>query len=229
MDRAKALSRLRKCLALAASSNPNEAATALRQAQALMKEYQLTEADVEAAEIKEASYRSRVSATKQHAWESNLVCLIEKAFGVKALYRRGNSRGSSAAEVFAQYTFIGPEPQCSLAAYTMDVLSRQITKGRAAFLKANQVQYVSRTEMKLGGDGYCLGFVKALEDKVDDFAGVDRSRAIALYVEQRFGRVEPGKALAFRADHSALQQGYEDGQQAYLNRPVNGEALRRLA
>ncbi|PIA66345.1 hypothetical protein CDR19_15110, partial [Ectopseudomonas toyotomiensis] len=40
MDRKKALDKVKKCLALANSSNPNEAAAAMRQARAMMEKYQ---------------------------------------------------------------------------------------------------------------------------------------------------------------------------------------------
>lgn len=42
----RAIRKIKHCLALAQSANENEAATALRQAQALMREYRLTEMDV---------------------------------------------------------------------------------------------------------------------------------------------------------------------------------------
>lgn len=41
----RAIRKIKHCLALAQSANENEAATALRQAQALMREYRLTEMD----------------------------------------------------------------------------------------------------------------------------------------------------------------------------------------
>ena len=42
----RVIRKIKHCLALAQSANENEAATALRQAQALMREYRLTDMDV---------------------------------------------------------------------------------------------------------------------------------------------------------------------------------------
>jgi len=45
--------KIKRCLALSQSSNENEAATAMRQAQSLMYEYRLTEMDVRLSEVGE--------------------------------------------------------------------------------------------------------------------------------------------------------------------------------
>ena len=52
--REKLISRLKKCLALSASPEPHEAAAALRQAQKLMRELDLTEADLLGLELADA-------------------------------------------------------------------------------------------------------------------------------------------------------------------------------
>ena len=49
MNRDQALRKVMACLRMAGSSNPTEAATALRQARALMEKYGLNEADAAAA------------------------------------------------------------------------------------------------------------------------------------------------------------------------------------
>jgi hypothetical protein len=80
MDREAALRKLRACLRLASSSNPNEAATALRQAQAMMAAYGLSVDDVDKDEIREhaARTRSRGGYLPAHVWE--LACLVAKLF-----------------------------------------------------------------------------------------------------------------------------------------------------
>lgn len=59
MTRDQALRKVRACLRLAASSNPNEAASAMRQAQALMNKYGLTPDDADAAEVLQADATTR--------------------------------------------------------------------------------------------------------------------------------------------------------------------------
>ena len=47
-ERERVIRKIKRCLALGESSNPNEAEMAMRQAQALMRTYRLSEADLDA-------------------------------------------------------------------------------------------------------------------------------------------------------------------------------------
>ena len=71
MDRKKALEKIKKCLRLATSANPHEAAAAMRQAQALMKEHGVGQADVDMSgvEVSTAVAGSKVTPAQ---WESQL-------------------------------------------------------------------------------------------------------------------------------------------------------------
>ena len=77
MDKKTALAKIKKCLALAKSANEHEAAQALKQAQALMREFEVTEQDVEWSQVNEASqpYNSRCVM-----WQVGLVNMCSKAF-----------------------------------------------------------------------------------------------------------------------------------------------------
>lgn len=55
MDRNKALDKIKKCLRLATSANPNEAAAAMRQAQALMRKHGIGQDDVSMADVMECT------------------------------------------------------------------------------------------------------------------------------------------------------------------------------
>lgn len=55
MDRESALKRIRKCLALAESDEPHEAAAALRHARALMDKFHVTESEAALSDITESS------------------------------------------------------------------------------------------------------------------------------------------------------------------------------
>ena len=57
MEKTKIIDKIHKCLRLADSGNPNEAALALRQAQAMMRKYQIREEEVR-QQINEASANS---------------------------------------------------------------------------------------------------------------------------------------------------------------------------
>lgn len=53
MDKAKVLEKIKKCLALSQSANENEAAQALKQAQALMRQYSIIDIEVELSAVTE--------------------------------------------------------------------------------------------------------------------------------------------------------------------------------
>ncbi len=98
MNREEAILKIKKCLALAKSANENEAAIALRQAQALMREFQI---DPDLLDIVEASCESKATKVPQ-AWESSLVMTIARAMQCKPIF----SSGSSTWGIKASWTFM---------------------------------------------------------------------------------------------------------------------------
>ncbi len=71
MNRDDALKKIKKCLALSRSANEHEAAAALRQAQALMREHGLREKDVSLADV--AEVKVKACSTAANAWELRLL------------------------------------------------------------------------------------------------------------------------------------------------------------
>jgi len=60
----KILGKIKKCLALATSSEPHEAAAAMRQAQKLMELHGIGQIDVKRSDIGEVQVSSKVSVSK---------------------------------------------------------------------------------------------------------------------------------------------------------------------
>ena len=79
MERDTALLKIKKCLALAGSSNPNEAAAAMRQAQKLMAMFGLNETDISLAEVVESAARARMTSLVN--WEVIMSRIVADAFG----------------------------------------------------------------------------------------------------------------------------------------------------
>ena len=79
MTRDEALDKIKKCLALAASPEAHEAAAALRQAQKLMAQFGLTEADVTLADV--AEVRQQAQNAPIVPWEVARASLVATAFG----------------------------------------------------------------------------------------------------------------------------------------------------
>ena len=119
-DKRKILEKIRKCLALAKSSNPHEAAAALRQAQKLMAAHKLSEQDIDLLSVKSARANAG-RAQKPPKWQHMLVGVICEAFSVEAIFRSGFFQKETEVE------FIGIEEAPEVASYAYDVLRRQFT------------------------------------------------------------------------------------------------------
>jgi hypothetical protein len=85
--REKLISRLKKCLALSASPEPHEAAAALRQAQKLMTELGMTEADLLGLELANAVVKTREGFGACRTMNF-LTSIIMEAFGIQCIYER---------------------------------------------------------------------------------------------------------------------------------------------
>lgn len=70
-DKDRIIDKIRKCLALSNSANEHEAAAALRQAQKLMELYRVSDAELLAAGVGEASTHAGASR-KPSSWENGL-------------------------------------------------------------------------------------------------------------------------------------------------------------
>ena len=86
MDRAKLLSKIEKCLRLSKSSEPHEAAAALRQAQKMMELHGISEAELGAVGYGNEKVSVPIQVNKKLPIAlATLVALIKKAFGVEAV------------------------------------------------------------------------------------------------------------------------------------------------
>ena len=159
MDRAAALDRIRKCLALAASSEPHEAAAALRQAQALMRKHAISRAE---AELCEASARAGTRSLTPPAWLLGLVNLVAEAFAVFPIYWPSRQRQ-------ARVRFIGTDVHPELAQYAFEVLARQLWANRRSILDV-QPRRLKRTTRLVRADMYCAGWVSAVRALVERYA-----------------------------------------------------------
>ena len=129
MDKAKVLEKIKKCLALSQSANENEAAQALKQAQALMRQYSITDIEVELSAVTETGVGSAASLP---SWHQLLISRCAKAFGVECYLER--CCGTAEVRFFG----LGVKPE--LAAYAYEVLLRQLKKSRREYIKTELVR-----------------------------------------------------------------------------------------
>lgn len=215
--REKLVSRLKKCLALSASPEPHEAAAALRQAQKLMRELGMTEADLEGLEMADTLVKTRegFGACATMTYLVNTIC---SAFGIESVHERNPG---SANRLNVRY--IGPADRVMLAEYSHRVVWRAMQAAWDAHLAL-------RPHLKgLGGQrqAFHMGWLKGVREKIEALVPTDsEQRAIAAYTGRLYGTalvtVETGpKSL----DSAAYNSGQQASKDFSLHVPVEEQQL----
>ncbi|SEU10267.1 DUF2786 domain-containing protein [Pseudomonas graminis] len=160
----RAIRKIKHCLALAQSANENEAATALRQAQALMREYRLTEMDVQLSDVGEVE-SAFVRARRRPAWDQQLSIAVADAFSCTTLRRRKWSHSKD--EFIECATFVGVSPAQDIALYAYEALLAKLTQARKEYCSGvragvHRSQYSAAT----AGDHFALAWVWEVQSKL---------------------------------------------------------------
>lgn len=243
------LSKIKKCLRLAESGNPHEAATALLRAQEMMAKYgveaaQLRETETSQFTVERGSVRSIATATKTKDWECYLLTKLGSVFGCDVLFKAGLSRetikhlGLPSQEQFAIYTFIGLGHDVEVCRYTAEVLLRSLKKQRTKFTKSAIGSRATKTRKT---DSYCWGWVKGCltqvrsmkEVREDQAAGSSTALKIMSFEEKRLAAIRdyinhhatgtgPQMNNSSYRDFTSYRQGVEDGSKVQVNRAVQG-------
>ncbi|MFS2159220.1 DUF2786 domain-containing protein [Pseudomonas sp. Pseusp122] len=156
--------KIKHCLALAQSSNENEAATAMRQAQALMREYQLTETDVQLSDVGEA--QSSLSRTvRRPMWDRQLSAVVAKVFNCQGL------RSLRWCEIkrrrVEHATFVGVTPAQHIALYAYETLLAKLTQARKDYVSGVRAgRYRSEYSPTTAGDHFALAWVDQVHQKL---------------------------------------------------------------
>ncbi len=127
----RAIRKIKHCLALSQSSNENEAATALRQAQALMREYRITELDVKLSDVGEIE-SSQSRATRRPSWDRDLGAVVADIFGCKALSLRSWCKIKN--RPVERAIFVGVTPAQHIALYAYETLLAKLTLARRDYV-----------------------------------------------------------------------------------------------
>lgn len=233
----KALQRIKKCLALAQSSEPNEAAAAIRQAQLLMEKYGLDQSSVEISEITESELKS--TGSNAQPWEAMVADAIGTALGIKVFTRRGGwlgefyvkrstvaNRKPYARNIYGKATiiFIGTETKVRVAQYMYQTLARQLKKARSEV----GVRLHPHDAM-----AFNLAWVMAVSPKIQAFAQPFDER-IARYIETKYSSVGKhqicDKQMAkIESRGDAARLGYDYGREAQIHNAMETGGNETLA
>lgn len=147
MNRADAIRKIKACLRRAASPHANEAAMALRQAQAMMREYNVSAAEVGDVECSEVFGRGRQEPPQSQIWLANLCA---KGFGCRTILVCGWPRMS--------VKFYGVDGAAEIAAYSFTVLRRQLDHDRRCHI----TRVRKRANRDARGEAFALAWVHAI-------------------------------------------------------------------
>lgn len=231
MTRDEALEKIKKCLALAASPEAHEAAAAMRQAQKLMAQFGLSEADVTLADVAEVCQQAQNAPMVR--WEASLAFVVARAFDCETFTAQRPKLGKS-LQVRRQrfYVFVGVGPAPEVAGYAFDVLARQCAKDRRRYIGLQSKNCKAKTKVARG-DLYAEGWIAGVHDKLDQLAGNPRDAAlITQYMSLHHTGLEAAdiksRVEGKNVTHNDWHQGLAAGRRAELHHGVQGRSARPL-
>lgn len=233
----KVLAKIKKCMALATSCNPNEAATALRQAHALMAKHGVSAHEVTMSDIGEASAKScTMSRDKPAHWETRLAALVGKAFGCQLMVSRTKMVKGRGYVNEGAYIFVGLKHQAEVASYTASVLIRKCKSARASWI-AEHLSGLGRgvkggkSKLTRMGDMFAEGWVESIGALVHEFANPPEVEdAIKKCIESQVTGKDDSPTRSVKSEEIgrherlAVAMGMKSAQGVALYRPMGGEA-----
>jgi len=160
----RAIREIKHCLELAQSANENEAATALRQAQALMREYRLTEMDVKLSDVGEVESQF-TRAERLPAWERILAGAVAHVFGCTSLYGRQYCKEKN--RIIARTSFVGVTPAQHIALYAFEALLTKLKFARKQYVAAVRAGvHRSSYSTETADDHFALAWVNEVYGKL---------------------------------------------------------------
>lgn len=217
------LNKIKMCLALAKSaSNEHEAAAAMRSAQALMRKHHISVNDVDLSFVSE--FNLLIDNSHIVNYQACLFRLIEKAFGVKSIFKRAVFSSSS-------INFIGITPQPELASYCYEVLWERLKFDRSSYVKA-QPKQCKRITKTARGDRFAEGWVWGVSQAVSEFAASEKElELITTYIGKHYPDLGTGKPMVRGKKANtkdSAYDGFKAGKRQSIHRPINGHSQLKL-
>ena len=221
-NREKAIERVKKMLRLSKSANPNEAAVALNMAVKKMKELGLSFSDIGVSSIKSLYVRTPISSGMNRIplYENVFLNLIIKAFGVEMILKTEDGKKF--------YHIYGPADRVEIAAYSCEVLARQLKASRKKYLDDYKASIpwmwgsISRSWKTALGDSYAEGWVAGMKNHIDVFYEVtpDEKKCMDEFLKKE-GKFKMTRSRSYNYRDEGYELGYAHGSDAYLNTGVN--------
>lgn len=215
MENKKVLDKICKCLRLAESGNPHEAAMAMRQAQGLMKKYGIREDQVLAAKVSE-SVKNIAGGNNPPFWVLALSTMVADAFACQAFVSRRAGQAS-------HFHFIGMGFAPEVAGYTFTVLHRQLKRARREYVQNLEIE--NKSEKTRRGNVFAQAWLYRAARTVSEFTDSrDGKEAIDAYIREQYGELGSfarAPALTDSGDHEDVVSGMRAADGVRLYKPVH--------
>jgi hypothetical protein len=243
----RVIRKIKHCLALSASANEHEAATALRQAQKLMQKYRLTELDVQLSDVGKSEYEK--AKARRPSWDRELSSLVAVTFGCRSYTQ---SRLSIERLVVLEHVlFVGVSPSHEIAKYAYEALLTKVTLARKQYMSAVRAGLAGRGKysVETRGNHFAHAWISAVSRKLASLApeadDLSESQGKALMlsqtqdnalIEQFMFELSNGREPTSRRagnlakpNRSDLYAGYLAGEKEELHRGLERGGLEPLA
>jgi len=223
MNRDDAIRKIQFCLNIARRGQAHDAATALRQAQAMMARYGIDHPEILAASVGEIRVTAG-AASRLAVYESQLAALVARACGCEVIFVSRWEQG--------KWAFVGCPPGLDIAAYSMQVLLRQLLKARRAYMDAKLKRHKKQNKT-IRADAYCEAWVQTVSSLLCTYeTNEEQAQVIDAYMNQhhpQLGKLRPTSRIS-RIDTTRDQlHGALDGRVAELRSGIGTRAtLRQL-
>lgn len=138
----------------------------MRQAQALMREYRLTELDVRLSDVdKVQSEKSR--ANRRPTWDRHLSGIVARMFGCRPLsYRHWCDASDRLVE---RALFVGVTPAPQIAIYAYETLLAKLTQARRDYVaQVRSGKSRSAYSPETAGDHFAIAWVSVVHGKIHE-------------------------------------------------------------
>lgn len=221
MDRSKLISKIEKCLRLGKSSEPHEAAAALRQARKLMELHGVSEKELGTIGFGHEKVNVPIQVNKKlPVVLVALVNIIKKAFGVEPVVE-SEVRVSDRSYVIR---YFGPNDRVLLATYSHQVVFRAMNQAWTSHLEENPGIKGGRGTRA----GFMLGWLDSVLEQIETLAMTDEEReGTTLVKTNHYNReLRKSKVSNIRISGMAEDSGRQAGSQFRLHRPMGQENLK---
>lgn len=210
----KILRRIKKCLALASSSNEHEAAAALAKARAIMDEHCVSESELLLADVEMKRTRRPTAGARPPEWEVILINLIAGAFAVEAVM------------MGRDIAFVGLGARPAVATYAFQMVKRIIARQRKDYV-SQQLRRCKLATKRVRADYFCAGFVRGIEMEIICLVPEARTCALAKAWVAEHLQVQTIRGRAPQATRSSAVsddywRGFDEGMKVKLHHGIHG-------